>query len=115
MLGTYPLAEVSALPRPLSNLTPITWSAKAGKARPTYLKMDWSWLRDEKLKADISEWWRSRLTFGQTADQLATKLKDLHHHLFDLSRQIRAARTQSRDAALMRVRLLDTAEDLCPL
>ena len=77
--------------------------------------MDRSWLRDEKLKADISEWWRSRFTFGQTADQLVTKLKDLRHHLFDLRRQIRVARTQARDAALMRVRLLDAAEDLRPL
>ena len=115
MLAAYPLAEVSALPRPLSDHTPITWSAKAGDARPTYFKMDRSWLRDEKLKADISEWWRSRLTFGQTADQLVTKLKDLRHHLFDLCRQIRVSRTQARDAALMRVRLLDAAEDLRPL
>ena len=88
MLAAYPLAVVSALLRPLSDHTPITWSAKAGDARPTYFKMDRSWVRDEKLKADISEWWRSRLTFGQTADQLATKLKDLRHHLFDLHRKI---------------------------
>ena len=115
MLAAYPLAEVSALPRPLSDHTPITWSAKAGDARPTYFKMDRSWLRDEKLKADISEWWRSRSTFGLTADQLVTKLKDLRHHLFDMRRQIRATRTQARDAALMRVRLLDEAEDLRPL
>ena len=93
MMAAYPLAEVSALPRPLSDHTPITWSAKAGDARPTYFKMDRSWLRDEKLKADIIEWWRSRFTFGQTADQLITKLKDLRHHLFDLRRQIRVART----------------------
>ena len=115
MLAGYPLTEVSALPRPLSDHTPITWSAKAGDARPTYFKMDRSWLRDEKLKADISEWWRSWSTFGQTADQLATNLKDLRHHLFDMRRQIRATRTQARDAALMRVRLLDEAEDLRPL
>ena len=77
--------------------------------------MDRSWLRDEKLKADISEWWRSRFTFGQTTDQLVTKLKDLRHHLFHLRRQSRVARTQARNAALMRVRLLDAAEDLRPL
>ena len=115
MLAAYPLAEVSALPRPLSDHTPITWSARAGDARPTYFKMDRSWLQDEKLKVDISEWWRSRITLGQTTDQLAIKLKDLRYHLFDLRRQFQVARTQARDAALMRVRCLDAAEDLCPL
>ena len=115
MLAAYPLAKVSALPRPLSDHTPITWSAKGGDARPTYFKMDRSWLRDEKLKADISEWWPSRITLGQTADQLAIKLKDLRHHLFDLRRHIQVARTLARDAALMRVRCLDAAEDVSPL
>ena len=77
--------------------------------------MDRLWLRDEKLKTDISEWWRSRITLGQTADQLAIKLKDLRHHLFDLRQHIRVARTQARNAALMRVRCLDATEDVSPL
>ena len=77
--------------------------------------MDRSWLRDEKLKGDKCEWWRSRSTFGQALDQLVTKLKDLRHHLFDLCRQIRATRTQARDAALIRVQILDAAEDSRPL
>ena len=115
MLAAFPLAEVFALLRPLSDHTPITWSAKARDCRPTYFKMDRSWLRDEKLKGDICEWWRSRSTFGPASDQLVTKLKDLCHHLFDLRRQIRAARTQARDAALTRVRSLDAVEDSRPL
>ena len=53
LLATFPLAEVSALHRTLSNHTPIICSAKMGAARPTYFKMDRSWLRDEKLKGDM--------------------------------------------------------------
>ena len=115
LLAAFPLAEVSALPRPLSDHTPIIWLAKAGAARPTYFKMDWSWLRDEKLKGDICEWWRSCLTIGLATDTLVTKLNDLRHHLFDLRRHIRAARKQARDAALTRVQVLDVVEDSRPL
>ena len=115
LLAAFPLAEVSALPRPLFDHTPIIWLAKAGAARRTYFKMDRSWLRDEKLKGDICEWWRSRLTIGPATNTLVTKLKDLCHHLFDLRRQIRAARTQARDVALTRVGVLDVVEDSRPL
>ena len=115
LLAAFPLAEVSALPRPLSDHMPIIWLAKASAARPTYFKMDRSWLRDEKLNGDICEWWRSRLTTGPASDTFVTKLKDLRHHMFDLGRQIRAARTQAREAALTRVRVLDVVEDSRPL
>ena len=115
LLAAFPLAEVSALPRPLSDHMPIIWLAKAGAARPTYFKMDRSWLRDEKLKGDICEWWRSRFIFGPASDKLVTKLKDLRDHMFDLRSQIRAARTHARDAALTRVWVLDVVEDSRPL
>ena len=115
LLAAFPLAEVSALTRPLSDRMPILWVAKAGAARPTYFKMDRSWLRDEKIKGDLCEWWRSRESTGLASDTLVTKLKDLRFHLFDFRRQIRAARTQARDAALTRVRVLDVVEDSRPL
>ena len=57
LLAAFPLAEVSALPRPLSDHTPIAWSVKVGASRPIYFKMDELWLQDEKLKGDICEWW----------------------------------------------------------
>ena len=82
-----------------------------GLAKPTYFKLNRSWLRDEKLKRDISEWWCSRLSFGTTLDKLVTKLKGLRHHLFKLRRQIRTARTQTRETALVRVQELDAVED----
>ena len=111
LLIAYPLAEVSALPRPLSDHTPIMWTARAGPAKPTYFKLDRSWLRDGEMKNEILEWWGSRLTFGGSSEQLCTKLKDLRNHLLARRRQIRSERTQTRDVALARVRALDDIED----
>ena len=45
----------------------------------------------------------------------STQLKDLRQHLFARRRQIRTARTQSRDAALDRIQALDAVEDTRPL
>ena len=115
LLALCPLAEVSALPRPLSDHTPILWSAKVGEVNPTYFKMDRSWFRDDKFKEDLCAWWRSRQSQGPVADSLVDKLKDLRHHLRGLRSQIRAARTQDRDAALSRVQALDEIEDTRPL
>ena len=112
LLAAFPLAEVSALPRPLSDHTPICWSSMVGSAKPTYFKLNRSWLRDEKLKRDILAWWVSRLSFGVASDKLVTKLKGLRHHVFELRRQIRTARTQAREIALARVQKLDAVEDM---
>ena len=82
LLAAFPLAEVSTLPRPLSDHSPILWVTQVGDAKPSYFKLDRSWLRDERLKGKIVQWWGSRLAFGSASDQLSTKLKDLRHHLF---------------------------------
>ena len=115
LLDAFPLAEVTSLPRPLSDHTPICWTSQVGEAKATYFKMDRSWLHDGGLKQEITEWWGSRLTFGSATDKLLTKLKDLRHHLFARWRQIRTARTQMRDAALARILALDSVEDARPL
>ena len=93
LLARFPLAEVTSLPRPLSDHTPILRSTQLGPGRPTYFKMDRSWLRDEGFKRDIAEWWHSLLNFGSALDRIITKLKDFCHHLFNLRRQIRTAQT----------------------
>ena len=100
LLAMFPFAEVSALPRPLSDHTPIIWSVKVGGFKPTSFKMNRSWFRDQKFKEDISGWWRSRPTFGSASDKLASKLKELRHHLVDRRRQLRTSRSQDREAAL---------------
>ena len=41
----YALAEVTSLPRPLSDHTPLLWMSQVGSAQPTYFKMDRSWFR----------------------------------------------------------------------
>ena len=53
LLAAYPLAEVSTLPRPLSDHSPIMWATQVGDAKPSYFKLDRSWLRDERLKGEI--------------------------------------------------------------
>ena len=115
ILDSFPLAEVTSLPRPLSNHTPIYWTTQLGEAKAIYFKMDRSWLRDGGLKQEITEWWCSRLTFRLASDKLLTKLKDLCHHLFARRRQIRTSRTQMRDAALAQIFGLDNIEDARPL
>ena len=115
LLDAFPLAEVTSLPRPLLDHTPICWTTQLGEAKATYFKMDRSWLRDGGLKQEIIEWWCSRLTFGSASDKLLTKLKDLRHHLFARRRQIRTDRTQMRDATLARIFGLDNIEDARPL
>ena len=89
---------MTSLPHPLSDHTPISWSTQAGPNRPTYFKMDRSWLRDEGFKSDIVKWWHSHPNFGSASDRLITKLKDLRYHLFNLRTQIRTTRTQNRDS-----------------
>ena len=70
LVAAFPLAEVLALPRPLSDHTPIVWAARVGSAKPTHFKLDRSWLRDGTLKNEILEWWGSRITFGAASEQL---------------------------------------------
>ena len=112
LLAAFPLAEVSALHRPLSDHTPICWSSMVGSPKPIYFQLNRSLFRDEKLKRDILAWWCSHLCFGTASDKLATKLKDLRHHFFELRQQIRTARTQARETALARVQELDAVEDM---
>ena len=42
LLAAFPLAEVMALPRPLSDHTPIVWATRVGFAKSTYFKLDQS-------------------------------------------------------------------------
>ena len=115
LLTSFPLTEVTSLPRPLSDHMPILWTSHAGPRPSTYFKMDRSWLRDGDFKRDIAVWWQSQLNFGSASDQLITKLKDFRHHLFNRRRQVRIARTRTRDTALTRIQTLDAMEDVRPL
>ena len=115
LLARFLLVEVTSLLRPLSDHTPILWSTHEGPSRPTYFEMDQSWLRDGDFKRDIAKWWHAHLNVGSASDQLISKLKDFRHHLFNLRRQIRTARTRNRDTALTRIQVLDATEDVRPL
>ena len=86
LLAAYPLAQALTLPRPLLDHSPIMWDTQVGDVEPSYFKLNRSWLRDERLKGEIVQWWGSRIAFGLASDRLYTKLKDLRHHLFSRRR-----------------------------
>ena len=114
-LDRFPLAEVTSLPCPLSDHTPISWSTQVGPGRSKYFKMDRSWLHNGGFKRDIAVWWHSHLNFGSASDRLITKLKDLRYHIFNIRMQIWTAQTRNRDTARACVQTLDAIEDLRPL
>ena len=111
----YALAEVTSLPRPLSDHTPLLWATQAGPPRPTYFKMDRSWFRQDGFRGDLERWWRAHSASGPTSAQLATKLLMLQHYLFEARRQIRIDRNRRRDTALSHIQMLDALEDTRPL
>ena len=105
------LAEVTSLPRPLSDHTPLLWTSQVGSARPTYFKMDRSWFRQDGFKEDILRCWTAHNDSAPTASRLATKLLKLRHYLFETRCQIRIDRNQRRDAALNHIQTMDALED----
>ena len=57
LCDSYAFAEVTSLPRPLSDHTPLLWASQMGATRPTYFKMDRSWFRRDGFKG-LEGWWR---------------------------------------------------------
>ena len=115
--NVYVLAEVTSLPRPLSDHTPILWTSQVGPVRLTYFKMDRSWFRQAGFKEDLIRWWTAQ-DYGQTTPttpQLAMKLQKLRHYLFEARRQIRSDCNRRRDAALTQIQTMDALEDTLSL
>ena len=81
MLERFPLAEVTSLPCPLSDHTPLLWSSQVGMEKPPYFKLDRSWLRDATIKASIEGWWNSQIVFGSASERVTKKLTGLRLHL----------------------------------
>ena len=54
ILEVFPLAMVIALPRPVSDHTPIMWTSHGETDRPPYFKMDRSWFREEGFAEDLA-------------------------------------------------------------
>ena len=115
LINVFPLVEVTSLLRPISDHSPLAWSSQVGSTKPTYFKMDRSWLRKPGFKEGIKHWWSSRIVYGTPSARVATKLRDLHRHLLELRRKICRERTGQRDAALARIQALDEMEDNRPL
>ena len=69
----FPLADVRALPRLLSDHTPIVWATNEGQRRSTHFKVDRSWLREVGIKEEVVREWSSLVTHGSATKQLAGK------------------------------------------
>ena len=52
LVELYPLKDVQSLLRPLSDHMPIIWATNEGQQRPTYFKVDRSWLREAGFKEE---------------------------------------------------------------
>ena len=111
----YALVEVTSMPRPLSDHTPLLWSSQVGLTRLTYFKIDHSWFRQDGFKEDIERWWSSTSGTGSTSTRLASKLLKLRHYLFERRRQLRIDHTHRRDEALSQIQTLDILERSRPL
>ena len=111
LMESFPLALVIALPRPLSDHSPLIWNSNVETVKPPYFKLDRSWLRNEVIKNSIKDWWCNQPILGTASKQLTKKLTGLRLYLISRWRQIREERTRARDAALARVQDLDKIED----
>ena len=100
MLEVFPSARVTALPRPISDHTPIMWTSHGETDRPPYFKIDRSWFREEGFVEDLATLWEAQPARGFASARLVTKLNGLRHHLIGWRRRIREDRTRTRDGAL---------------
>ena len=110
-MESFPLALVTALPRPLSDHTPLMWNSNVETVKPPYFKLDPSWLHNEVIKNSIKDWWGNQYVLGAASERLTKKLTGLRLYLISSRRQIREERTRVRDAALAHVQDLDKIED----
>ena len=106
-----PAAVVTALPRPISDHTPIIWKSQGEIDRPPYFKMDRSWFREEGFAEDLANWWEAHPARGFASTRFVMKLSELRHHLIGWRRRIREDRTRNRDGALSAIQELDVLED----
>ena len=108
---SFPLALVTALPRPPSDHTPLMWNSNVETGKPPYFKLDRSWFHNEVMKNSIKDWWYNQLVLGAASERLTKKLTGLRLYLISRRRQIREEQTRVRDAALASVQELDKIED----
>ena len=56
LMESFSLALVNALPRPLSDHSPLMWNSNVETVKPPYFKLDRSWLHNEVIKNNIKDW-----------------------------------------------------------
>ena len=115
ILELFLAAEVTALPRPISDHTPIIWQSQGELDRPPYFKMDSSWFREEGFSEELAKWWETHPARGSASARLVTKLSRLRRHLIERQRRICEDGMRTRDDALSAIQELDVLEDTRPL
>ena len=115
LLDLFPAAEVNALPRLLSDHTPILWKPQGEPHRPPYFKMDRSWFREDGFMDELANWWEAHPARGSASMRLVAKLNGLRRYLIGRRRGIREKRTRIRDEALNAIQEFDVLEDTRPL
>ena len=111
LLERFPQADVRALPRPISDHSPIIWQTHEGHGRTTYFKMDKSWLRERGFKEEVKAVWRSHAGIETGSTKLAKCIEGLRGHLMCYRRKVREERYKVRVEALAKIRELDDKED----
>ena len=74
LLMEFPQAKVQALPRPLSDHTPIIRESMEGTGCPTYFKLDRSTLLGDSFKEVMAQWWATHPVDRHDPGGLANKL-----------------------------------------
>ena len=64
-------------PRPLSDHTLIVWQSQEGGMQLMYLKMDKSWMREERFKVEVAKGWLTQPSQGLNMARLAKRIDGL--------------------------------------
>ena len=72
----FTLADVRSLLRPLSDHTTLVWAGNEGIGKPTYFKMDRSWLREVGFKEEVEKAWKAKSSCIFQTERLANRIQE---------------------------------------
>ena len=108
----YPLADVRSRPRPLWNHTPLVWAKNEGIRKPTYFKMDRSWLWKVGFKEEMEKAWQAQSRHTSQIETLAGRTMGLQQHLLWFRKHMQEERNKRRSEALTWIKQVDDLEDI---
>ena len=84
----FPLGDVHALARPLSDHTPLVWVDNEGHGKPMYLKIDRLLLRETSFKEEVERVRQLHRQYGSEIEMLASKIDESRAHLMEFCKHI---------------------------